>query len=347
MATTTNKEIDVVLRVLTDSGSYDNTISGLVADNIKEAIDELKSDVDAVSGHAALTLNADATTNQTLNLSGQELQVNLATPSDDGAMSSEDKTKLDGIEAGAEVNDTLKTINGESLIGVGNIVIGGGGSQIQSDWDQTDNLEVDFILNKPIIPEELADLTGDLDDIADGTTYVKSENNYTDAEKSKLAAIAAGAEVNVNADWNSMSGDSQILNKPTLYSPPSNVYSNTTGSDLEKWSGSAGTHTTIWSHTFATSGLHEINYLLLVRSYSEYSIDSEATVSASVVWANSTPTTNFGLGGQDNYHSVSFIYNATAAQQIQIKFVHPIDGASSGEYTRIKAGSKINIYKLT
>ena len=28
--------------------------------------------------------------------------------------------------------------------------------------------------------------------------------------------VADGAEVNVNADWNSVSGDSQILNKPTL-----------------------------------------------------------------------------------------------------------------------------------
>jgi hypothetical protein len=59
-------------------------------------------------------------------------------------------------------------------------------------------------------------LSGDMDDIPDGTTYVKTENNYTDADASKLSGIAAGAEVNVNADWNSGSGDSQILNKPTL-----------------------------------------------------------------------------------------------------------------------------------
>lgn len=36
------------------------------------------------------------------------------------------------------------------------------------------------------------------------------------SDKSKLDGIASGAEVNVNADWNSSSGDSQILNKPTL-----------------------------------------------------------------------------------------------------------------------------------
>ena len=43
-----------------------------------------------------------------------------------------------------------------------------------------------------------------------------STNDLTDELLSKLNGIAAGAEVNVNADWNAQSGDSQILNKPTL-----------------------------------------------------------------------------------------------------------------------------------
>jgi hypothetical protein len=43
-----------------------------------------------------------------------------------------------------------------------------------------------------------------------------STEDYTTTEKSKLAGIASGAEVNVNADWNAVSGDAQILNKPTI-----------------------------------------------------------------------------------------------------------------------------------
>jgi hypothetical protein len=35
-------------------------------------------------------------------------------------------------------------------------------------------------------------------------------------DKTKLDGIATGAEVNVNADWNAISGDAQILNKPTI-----------------------------------------------------------------------------------------------------------------------------------
>jgi hypothetical protein len=38
-------------------------------------------------------------------------------------------------------------------------------------------------------------------------------------DKAKLDGIAAGAEVNVNADWNATSGDAQILNKPAIPAP--------------------------------------------------------------------------------------------------------------------------------
>ena len=50
------------------------------------------------------------------------------------------------------------------------------------------------------------------------SVYVHTDNNYTTTEKSKLSGIASGAEVNVNADWTAVSGDAQILNKPTTIS---------------------------------------------------------------------------------------------------------------------------------
>ena len=44
-----------------------------------------------------------------------------------------------------------------------------------------------------------------------------ADDNYmTDAEKTKLAGIEAGAEVNVQADWDASTGDSAILNKPSI-----------------------------------------------------------------------------------------------------------------------------------
>lgn len=61
-------------------------------------------------------------------------------------------------------------------------------------------------------------------------------------DKTKLDGIASGAEVNVNADWNSATGDSQILNKPTIPDQLSDLSDDSTHrlvTDTEKstWNG--------------------------------------------------------------------------------------------------------------
>jgi len=48
------------------------------------------------------------------------------------------------------------------------------------------------------------------------TVLTNTTAAFTTAQETKLSGIATGAEVNVNADWTSGAGDSQILNKPTL-----------------------------------------------------------------------------------------------------------------------------------
>jgi hypothetical protein len=53
-------------------------------------------------------------------------------------------------------------------------------------------------------------------DIVGTQSYTAGFMSYSD--KVKLDAIAEGAEANVNADWNAISGDAQILNKPTTLS---------------------------------------------------------------------------------------------------------------------------------
>jgi hypothetical protein len=59
-----------------------------------------------------------------------------------------------------------------------------------------------------------------------------STADYTAAEKTKLAGIAEGAELNVNADWNATSGDAQILNKPT-------ILAGTAPGQMQYWNGTA------------------------------------------------------------------------------------------------------------
>lgn len=45
-----------------------------------------------------------------------------------------------------------------------------------------------------------------------------SSNDYTTADRQKLAGIAANAQANVPSDWNATTGDARILNKPDLSS---------------------------------------------------------------------------------------------------------------------------------
>lgn len=52
-----------------------------------------------------------------------------------------------------------------------------------------------------------------------------SSNDYTDDEKTKLSGIAAGAQKNVQADWNATTGDAVIKNKPTIPTIPTKVSS--------------------------------------------------------------------------------------------------------------------------
>lgn len=61
-------------------------------------------------------------------------------------------------------------------------------------------------------------LTNTPQNIVQDASYVHTDNNFTNADKSKLDGIASGAEVNVQADWSEAdpSSDAYIANKPTI-----------------------------------------------------------------------------------------------------------------------------------
>ena len=82
---------------------------------------------------------------------------------------SAEKTKLAGIAAGAEVN-------------------------VQADWTQTSTTADDYIKNKP------ANLVQD-------ASYVHTDNNYTTADKTKLAGIPADADKTVIDDTLTQTGE--------------------------------------------------------------------------------------------------------------------------------------------
>lgn len=163
-----------------------------------------------------------------------------ATQETAGFMSPQDKTKLDGIAYGAEMNvqsdwnvtdDSLDsfirnkpdlsifatrteldgrlqgkqdklTAGNNIVIDANNVISATADPQVQADWAQNDSSQVDYIKNRP------QNLVQDPD-------YVHTDNNFTDADKTKLAGIEAGAEVNVKPDWDAVAGsDAEILNKP-------------------------------------------------------------------------------------------------------------------------------------
>ncbi len=133
-----------------------------------------------------------------------------------------EKTKLAGVATGAEENvqaDWDATSGDAVILNKPDIP----DAQVQADWNQTDADAVDFIENKPAIPNTpAAPATGaatehyTLQIQSDGTRTWSATRTYTTAEKTKLAGVATGAEVNVQSDWNATSGDAQILNKPDI-----------------------------------------------------------------------------------------------------------------------------------
>lgn len=71
--------------------------------------------------------------------------------------------------------------------------------------------------DKPTIPTATSDLVNDSDFVSDAS-YVHTDENFTSAEKTKLSGIEAGAEVNVQSDWNEAdnTADDYIKNKPSI-----------------------------------------------------------------------------------------------------------------------------------
>jgi hypothetical protein len=221
----------------------------------------------------------------------------------DNNFTNADASKLSGIEAGAEQNvqsdwsvtDTSSDAyiankpdlsqyatqsdldNYQPMLTAGqNISIdtttwtisaSGAAAQIQSDWAQTNDQSVDFIKNKP------QNLVQDAD-------YVHTDNNFTNADVSKLAGIAAGAEVNVQSDWSvtDSSSDAYIANKPqNLVQDASYVHTdnNFTTAEKTKLSGiAAGAEVNVqanWNETDSSSDA----YILNKPDLTDYVTDTE------------------------------------------------------------------------
>ena len=187
LSTKADKDTDAVENnVAVFDGNGSPVDGGISKDDLEAAISSAGSSIQGVSiDGTALTPGAN-----------NVVDIPLATTTADGAMSADDKAKLDGIASGAEVN-------------------------VQADWNEADSTSDAFIQNKPNLATvattgEYGDLLHIPTDLVHDASYVHTDNNYTAAEKEKLSGIESGAEANVQSDWTESDGnsDAYIRNKP-------------------------------------------------------------------------------------------------------------------------------------
>lgn len=99
----------------------------------------------------------------------------------------------------------IKTINNQSILGSGNIEVGGGGTSVQSNWTETDTSSAAYILNKPALSTVAT--SGDYNDLTNKPTLsaVATSGDYTDlTNKPTLSSVA------ISGDYD------DLTNKPTL-----------------------------------------------------------------------------------------------------------------------------------
>lgn len=187
----TERTIDLPLESVVVGGSYDSTTKSIILtlDNgqsvtipVGDLVSGLQSTIDSNN-----PLNVDYTTDGTTN------KVFTAT----------EQSKLSGIAAGAEVN-------------------------VQSDWNQSDSTADDYIKNKPTLGTMASESASDYTPTSSLAT-VATTGSYPDLHnRPSLATVATSGSYSdltnkptipasqVNSDWNSVSGVSQVLNKPSM-----------------------------------------------------------------------------------------------------------------------------------
>lgn len=179
--------------------------------------------------------------------------------------------------------ENIKTINGESLLGSGNISITGGGG------------------------------TGNVVD----NNYVHTDNNYTTTEKNKLAGIPADAEANIQSNWNETdtSSDAYILNKPTALSAFTNDMQFVTMSDISTAGAITSTDIAYWNaKADAATTLSGYNIPFDERFFWEspqfgFTFTDQYTIDHPVKMTQAEGATEWSTAGDNKVPTVGAVYN--------------------------------------
>jgi len=188
---------------INDDSSYAATVTTALGTKVATtSAQALSASANAmtISGHTITLNRADGTTD-TVTVPDNNTTYTVG----DGGLTTNDftnadHTKLDGIEASADVTDAT------NVAAAGAVMEADTTTAAMSFVVDEDNMTSDLATKVPTqqsvkayvdsqvaSKDALSELSGTLDDIANGSTYVKSTNDYTGAEKTKLSGIETSA----------------------------------------------------------------------------------------------------------------------------------------------------------
>jgi len=188
---------------INDDSSYAATVTTALGTKVATtSAQALSASANAmtISGHTITLNRADGTTD-TVTVPDNNTTYTVG----DGGLTTNDftnadHTKLDGIEASADVTDAT------NVAASGAVMEADTTTAAMSFVVDEDNMTSDLATKVPTqqsvkayvdsqvaSKDALSELSGTLDDIANGSTYVKSTNDYTGAEKTKLSGIETSA----------------------------------------------------------------------------------------------------------------------------------------------------------
>lgn len=156
-----NKAVDVSVPTVTKSGTGETEKVSIAEGQNTYDVPTVNAMEEYVSEHGGVIQKVKlAGTELAIDTTDKSVNIPAATTSADGAMSSTDKTKLDGVAAGAEEN-------------------------VQSNWTESDSSSDAFILNKPT---KLSDFTNDGDG-TQGSTFPTTSEMETAIESAQVGAL--------------------------------------------------------------------------------------------------------------------------------------------------------------
>lgn len=185
------------LATVATTGDYDDLTNKPTIPTVNDATLTIQK-----NGNTVETFTANSNTNKTANITVPTKTSELN--NDSGFITTDEDTtyslsETDGVVTLTGSDGSTSTVNTVTDVEVN-------GSSVVTDG-----------VASVTVPTATSDLTNDSNFVSDAS-YVHTDNNFTNADATKLSGIEAGAEVNVQANWTQAdnTADDYIKNKPSL-----------------------------------------------------------------------------------------------------------------------------------